>query len=52
MRLTSHAQIRTQQRGIPVDVVGAICTYGSISYRRGAMSIKIDDEALDLQRKK
>lgn len=48
MFLTFHAEQRATQRAIPAKVISAIHAYGSPSYHRGALALRLDHEALEL----
>lgn len=48
MRLTRHASRRTQQRGIPVDILDAIHVYGSSRHSGSAISLTLDTQAIIL----
>ncbi|PRX27136.1 hypothetical protein SAMN05216257_1169 [Meinhardsimonia xiamenensis] len=48
MQLTRHAEQRLQDRCLPRDVVATIYAYGSFRHARGAVSLMLDREAIDL----
>ncbi len=47
MLLSCHAKFRAQQRGIPEHIVELICAYGRPSHARGALSLSLDEDALN-----
>ena len=47
MLLSHHAKIRAQQRGIPEHIVALICAYGRPLHVRGALSLSLDEDALN-----
>ena len=50
MELTQHAIDRATQRAVPWNVVSTIYAYGSPSFHRGALALRLDREALELAR--
>ena len=48
--ISHHATERIIERAIPLQVVAAICSYGSPSHHRGAVALRLDRQALDLAR--
>ena len=48
MQLTKHAAERLVQRNFPLHVSETILTYGKTRFVRGAESVLLDDEALNL----
>ncbi len=48
MHLTAHASARSLQRNLPLAAIAAAYDYGSISYHRGAIALRLDRRALEL----
>lgn len=48
MRLTRHAIRRSQQRGIPSDILSTIYAFGSAKHAEGALSLTLDKTAIEL----
>jgi hypothetical protein len=48
MRLSRHAQSRSIQRSLPLDVLKVIHAYGSPCHSRGALSLQLDKETIHL----
>ncbi|RME66742.1 MAG: hypothetical protein D6781_14595 [Verrucomicrobia bacterium] len=48
MQLTRHAEQRLAQRCLPKDVVATIFEYGSERHSKGALSLTLDREAIEL----
>jgi hypothetical protein len=46
--MTKHAIERSLERGIPMDVVSAIYSYGTPSHSRGALALRLDGKAIEL----
>ena len=48
MRMTHHATERRSQRNLPMDILRLIQSYGEPVHSRGALSLMLDRETLDL----
>lgn len=48
MQLTKHAAARMVQRNFPISVVETILAYGNSRYAKGAESVVLDNDTLDL----
>ncbi|WP_156477423.1 hypothetical protein [Falsihalocynthiibacter arcticus] len=48
MQLTQHADRRCNQRCLPIHVLSTIYAFGSLQHSRGAYSITLDDESIEL----
>ncbi|SET26190.1 hypothetical protein [Oceanicella actignis] len=48
MQLTRHAEYRARKRCLPLDVVATIYEFGTPRHSRGAASLTLDRQAIDL----
>ena len=48
VNMTKHAIERSLRRGIPMDVVSAIYSYGTPTHSRGALALRLDRKAIEL----
>ncbi len=48
MQLTRHAALRRAQRNFPLDILQLIQAYGTPIHAHGALSLMMDDTAIDL----
>lgn len=46
MKMSSHAGLRSAQRGMPLEIISTICAFGAERRSSGATSITLDAESI------